>query len=118
MEATVRQLLGNREPQKPHVARGPVVSIASKPPHQTRHAYHPATVENGLLAAETTVAYGHSIPDGILAAMLPGKEYSRVDILTTTGIREADWSWAIRQLKEQGLVTQAGEKRGARYRKG
>lgn len=52
----------------------------------------------------------------ILAAMQPGREFSRADLLAATGISEADWTWAIRQLKEQGQVVQTGEKRGARYR--
>ena len=27
----------------------------------------------------------------------------------------AEWTWAIRELKESGKVTQTGERRGARY---
>lgn len=50
--------------------------------------------------------------------MKVGAEYSRADLLAATGIREADWIWAIRQLKDQGKVVQTGEKRGARYRVG
>ena len=83
------------------------------------------------LVAETMAAYktrGQSalpaanqpglggIPTRILAAMQPGRDYSRADFLAVTGISEADWIWAIRQLKEQGRVVQKGEKRGARYR--
>jgi hypothetical protein len=55
------------------------------------------------------------IPARILAAMHPGRDYSRADLLSSTGISEADWIWAIRQLKEQGRVAQRGEKRGMRY---
>jgi hypothetical protein len=47
--------------------------------------------------------------------MQPGREHARADLLGVTGISEADWIWAIRQLKEQGRVVQRGEKRGARY---
>ena len=47
--------------------------------------------------------------------MNPGRDHSRAEILEATGLSEADWTWAIRQLKEQGDVVQQGEKRGARY---
>lgn len=47
--------------------------------------------------------------------MNPGRHHSRAEILESTGISEADWTWAIRQLKKQGDVVQQGEKRGARY---
>ena len=47
--------------------------------------------------------------------MTPGRDYSRADLLAATGIGEADWTWAIRQLKEERKVKQTGEKRGARY---
>lgn len=57
-----------------------------------------------------------NIPQTILAAMQPGQVYSRADLLVATGVAEADWTWAIRQLKDDGLVVQEGEKRGARYR--
>lgn len=50
-----------------------------------------------------------------IAAMPPGRACSRAELLAATGISEADWSWAIRQLKEGGQVVQVGEKRGARY---
>jgi hypothetical protein len=40
----------------------------------------------------------------------------RLLILAATGINAADWTWAIRQLKEERKVLQRGEKRGARYR--
>lgn len=67
-----------------------------------------------LPAANQPVPGG--IPARILAAMQPGRDYSRAELLAATGISEADWIWAIRQLKEQGRVVQKGEKRGARYR--
>jgi biotin operon repressor len=38
--------------------------------------------------------------------MQPGRDHSRAELLETTGISEADWSWAIRQLKEQGEMVQ------------
>jgi biotin operon repressor len=66
-----------------------------------------------LSAANQALSGG--IPACILAALKSGREYSRADLLAVTGISEADWSWAIRQLKEQGRVVQKGEKRGARY---
>lgn len=52
----------------------------------------------------------------LLAAMQPGRTNSRAELLAATGITETDWSWAIRQLKEERRVVQEGEKRGARYR--
>ena len=116
MEATVRQLLGPSAPQKPHTARVALAPAASKPVRQERHVYQPVSATAEPLAAEAVADYSGSIPDAILAAMQPGQEYSRADILATTGIREADWMWAIKQLKEQGRVVQIGEKRGARYR--
>lgn len=67
------------------------------------------------LVAEPSAVYTGNIPQAILAAMQPGKEHSRADILAATGIKESDWLWAIRQLKEGGKVVQVGEKRGARY---
>jgi type I restriction enzyme S subunit len=69
------------------------------------------------IAAEPVSAYGMNIPQRILAAMKPKQEYSRADLLTAAGISEGDWLWAIRQLKDEGLVFQAGERRGAKYQK-
>lgn len=67
------------------------------------------------LVAEPPTVYAGNIPHAILAAMQPGKDHTRADILTATGIKESDWLWAIRQLKEEGKVMQIGERRGARY---
>ena len=58
-----------------------------------------------------------SIPLALLKAMKPGQEYSRADLTAATGITDADWTWAIRQLRESGQVVQIGERRGARYRR-
>jgi type I restriction enzyme S subunit len=116
MEATVRQLLGTSTPQKPHTAGAPVAPATSKSGRPARHAYQPAPAIAEPIAAETAVVYGGSVPETILAAMQPGQEYSRAAILAATSIREADWMWAIKQLKEQRRVAQSGEKRGARYR--
>lgn len=69
------------------------------------------------LAAEPAVAYGPTIPDRILSAMQPGRDYSRADVTVASGITDAEWLWAIRQLKEEGRVRQTGERRGARYRR-
>jgi uncharacterized Zn finger protein len=67
-----------------------------------------------LPAASQPVPIG--IPARLLAAMRRGRAHSRAELLAATGISAADWTWAIRQLKEDGLVAQEGEKRGARYR--
>lgn len=56
-----------------------------------------------------------NIPQAILAHMQPGVLYSRADITEALGISNADWMWAIRQLKESGKVLQTGDRRGARY---
>jgi type I restriction enzyme S subunit len=116
MEATVRQLLGTSTPQNPHTARAPAAPAASKSVRPACHAYQPAPAIAEPIAAETAVSSGGSVPETILAAMQPGQEYSRAAILAATSIREADWMWAIKELKEQRRVAQSGEKRGARYR--
>lgn len=78
------------------------------------------------IAAEAPTAYtaggqaafpaaNQPVPARILAAMTLGRDYSRAELLAATGISAADWTGAIRQLKEDGMVIQAGEKRGARY---
>jgi hypothetical protein len=101
------------------------------PTDKTRRAgLEPAPTEDLPFVAETSAAYktrGQAalpatiqpvpggIPARVLAAMQPGRDYSRADLLAVIGISEADWIWAIRQLKERGRVVQKGERRGARY---
>jgi type I restriction enzyme, S subunit len=67
------------------------------------------------LAAEPVVAYSPSIPERILAAMQPGRDYSRAEITAASGISDVEWTWAIRQLKNEDKVRQAGKRRGSRY---
>ncbi len=80
------------------------------------------------LAAEPIVAYkaptvgqaafsskNQPVPQRILAAMQPGRDYSRAEIISASDISDTEWTWAIRQLKEEGKVRQTGERRGARY---
>lgn len=68
-------------------------------------------------AAEPSASYGETtVPQRILAAMASGKSYSRADLAGSLNLSTALWNQAIRQLKDQGLVQQEGEKRGARYR--
>jgi type I restriction enzyme S subunit len=69
------------------------------------------------LAAEPAAVYGANIPQRILSAMQPGRDYSRAELTAATGISDAEWTWAIRQLKDEGKVSQTGERRGARYRR-
>lgn len=88
----------------------------SKAPRPTKKTYTPEP-EPLPLAAEPAVAYGPTIPDRILSAMQPGRDYSRADVTVASGITDAEWLWAIRQLKEEGKVRQTGERRGARYRR-
>jgi len=85
-------------------------------PRPTQKTYTPKP-EPLPLAAEPTVAYGATIPQRILSAMQPGRDYSRADVTAASGITDAEWIWAIRQLKEEGKVRQTGERRGARYRR-
>jgi type I restriction enzyme M protein len=68
-----------------------------------------------LSSTSLTPSQPQPVPARILTAMHPDRELSRSEILESTGISEADWTWAIRQLKEQRAVVQRGEKRGARY---
>ena len=62
-------------------------------------------------------AKNQPVPVRILTAMQPGRDYSRAEITAATGISDAEWTWTIRQLKEEGKVRQMGERRGARYRR-
>lgn len=82
---------------------------------ETQDAYRPQGGQAALPAANRPVPSNRPVPARILAAMNPGRDHSRAEILEATGLSEADWTWAIRQLKEQGDVVQQGEKRGARY---
>jgi hypothetical protein len=54
-----------------------------------------------------------SISEATLGAMQADKEYSLAEILTAVSIAESNWTWAIKQLKEQGQVAQIGKNRGA-----
>ncbi|WP_281415287.1 restriction endonuclease subunit S [Geobacter hydrogenophilus] len=74
-------------------------------------------VREALLADEPAAPYGATIPHRIFSAMQPGRDYSRADVTAASGITDAEWIWAIRQLKEEGKVRQTGERRGARYRR-
>lgn len=116
MEATVRQLLGNRHSSKPHISHPTRKTVESKPASKARKQPNFKVEPAKTLIAEPQAAYGGNITQIILDNMNPGREYSRADITTTTGISNADWTWAIRQLKEEGKVRQIGERRGARYR--
>jgi type I restriction enzyme S subunit len=67
------------------------------------------------LVAEAPAPYGATIPDRILAAMQPGRQYSRADLADPLGLSTGQWNAAIQELKRSGQVQQVGEKRGARY---
>jgi type I restriction enzyme, S subunit len=69
------------------------------------------------LVAEPASVSISNIPQVILATMNPGSQYTRADILDATGIKESDWLWAIKQLRNEKKVAQVGEKRGAKYHK-
>ena len=69
------------------------------------------------LVAKPAPVTARNIPQAILAAMKPGSEYTRADILSSTGIKEPDWLWAVKQLRNERKLVQVGEKRGAKYHK-
>lgn len=117
METSVRQLLGYTAPQKLQVARPSFKAVVQKPARKVREVYVDSTETNLPIAAETPAFYSGNIPIKILAHMHTGNDYSRSELLAATGISEADWTWAIRQLKEERKVAQFGEKRGARYQR-
>ncbi len=115
------------EPSNP----GKRTAKTSKPPVESVSGSEPATLASK--GTETSAPIPHptsplkveaktstsavNIPLALLKAMKPGHEYSRADLTTATGITDADWIWAIRQLRESGQVVQVGERRGARYRR-
>lgn len=68
-------------------------------------------------ASEQSKAAGTHIPDRILAGMHLWREYVRAEITAASAVSDLEWSWAFKQLKEEGKVQQVGERRGARYRK-
>lgn len=115
MEATVRVLLEGGRTHQYHTARLPHVVKMDKPAPQPQPAGMKRREEALPLVAEKSAPYTGNVPQTILGSMHSGREYSRAEILESTGIPESDWSWAIRQLKEQGRVVQKGERRGARY---
>ncbi len=67
------------------------------------------------LVAETTATYGEAIAARILAAMQPGRQYARADLVDSLGLTTGQWNAAIQELKRVGKVRQVGERRGARY---
>ncbi len=67
------------------------------------------------LTTEPAVVASGLIPDRILNVMQPGRDYTRADITAASGISDAEWAWAIKQLQAKGKVKQNGERRGAKY---
>lgn len=67
------------------------------------------------MVAEAPATYGDAIIDRILAAMQPGREYARADLVEPLGLTTGQWNAAIQELKRRGKVRQIGERRGARY---
>jgi len=94
---------------------GPAQAKRTVVPMRPKKQKYAVELEPLLLAAEPSVIYAATIPQRILTVMKQGKEYTRAEIITEAGISDAEWIWAIRQLKEEGHVRQTGEKRGARY---
>ncbi len=67
------------------------------------------------LVAEAPATYGDAIIARILAAMQPGREYARADLVDPLGLTTGQWNTAIQELKRVRKVRQIGERRGARY---
>ena len=67
------------------------------------------------LVAEAPATYGDAIISRILAAMQPGREYARADLVEPLGLTTGQWNTAIQELKRVRKVQQIGERRGARY---
>ena len=67
------------------------------------------------MVTEDSATYGDAIIARILAAMQPGREYARADLVEPLGLTTGQWNAAIQELKRQGKVRQTGEKRGAKY---
>ncbi len=55
------------------------------------------------------------IAQTILAHLTPGQTYSKAELCSALHLTPAEWTWAIRELRESGKVVQSGERRGARY---
>jgi uncharacterized Zn finger protein/biotin operon repressor len=102
-------------PEKKEVVRVAQPRLVALKRAAEAHSTHPPGRQAAL--PETSQPVPGGIPMRLLAAMRSGRTYSRAALLAATGISETDWTWAIRQLKEEGFVVQEGEKRGARYRR-
>jgi type I restriction enzyme S subunit len=67
------------------------------------------------MVAEAPATYGDAIIARILAAVQPGREHARVELLEPLGLTTGQWNAAIQELKRRGKVRQIGERRRARY---
>ncbi|MGE4545688.1 MAG: restriction endonuclease subunit S [Pedobacter sp.] len=118
MEATVQLCLWERDSSKTHVPHPTLKTAEPKPaPKVRKQARVKVEPAQSFVAEPQQSTYGGNIPQIILDCMDSGHEYSRTEIITATRVSSADWTWAIRQLKELGKVRQIGERRGARYRR-
>lgn len=96
--------------RKKDPASAPPPSIATE---KIKTAEVRRNVKSGSVEGKAVIIA--NIPQRILAVMEKGREYARAEITAASGVTDADWTWAIRQLKEEGKVRQIGERRGARY---
>ncbi len=135
MQAVLREAFAGGEGAVESAAEpdAPTPVIRHQRSEKSTSGYKPAPEKTLPLTAEAVSAYRGkstpvepqqlnpstaritSIPQCILTHMQPGRDYTRAEITAATGIKDTDWTWAVRQLKEQGRVVQKGEKRGARY---
>jgi hypothetical protein len=89
-----------RAPAPRPVASAPV---ASAPRSAPREPAPDVTVSDATLAAVR----------GAIGAIADGA--SKADVLTATGLSDADWNKAIGVLLDRGLVSRGGQKRSTRY---
>ncbi len=73
------------------------------------------STEPHLMVAEASATYGEATIACILAAMQPGREYARAELVEPLGITTGQWHLAIQELKRQGRVRQVGERRASKY---
>ena len=115
LEAVLCEALGHEEPGQV----SPATVIAPTPPAELTPesvlAPETAPERDRNAATKKPSPIRQNSAEAILAHMQPGHAYTRADILDALGLSLGAWNSAIRELKEQSVVVQTGERRGARY---
>jgi predicted transcriptional regulator len=130
MAAVVEGISGNRQESDARLCN-PTNQIPDEVASSTNHKLSDTAPANLQLAntahpgpGPSTAGYSNPESDksksnntaaAILAYMQPGEQYTRSDIMDALNLTVSAWNTGIRELKEQGVVVQTGEKRGARY---